>query len=261
MPVLARILEIAADGMTRHLHDAAERQVPPDRAGQRPRHGHGRLEDERSSASWPSAPSASPLTDVLDKAEYPDAAHMVWKLKYPYAPLIARIWSERFAFQIMPKELNANPQLAEHDADRHRLQDPRQAPAVDHDGVPQARGVLGRRAVHRPLARADHPRVRQPLRPVRHRQHHRLHADRPRRPAAGEGRAAGGHRGRADIPDDSISRIRFGRNNHKTLPWKDPRVRIAIRRSMNLRGIGEFLANKQQFEAQASRSRSRRAPT
>jgi ABC-type transport system substrate-binding protein len=52
------------------------------------------------------------------------------------------------------------------------------------------------------------------------------------------------------IPDDNVERIRFGRNNQKTLPWKDVRVRVALRRAMNMQGIGEFLANKQQFEAQ-----------
>jgi ABC-type transport system substrate-binding protein len=51
------------------------------------------------------------------------------------------------------------------------------------------------------------------------------------------------------IPDDHISRIRFGRQNHKTLPWKDARVRVAIKRSIDMRSISEFLANKQQFEA------------
>jgi ABC-type transport system substrate-binding protein len=50
------------------------------------------------------------------------------------------------------------------------------------------------------------------------------------------------------IPDDNVERIRYGRNNQKTLPWKDPRVRVALRRSMNMQGIGEFLANKEEFE-------------
>jgi ABC-type transport system substrate-binding protein len=52
-----------------------------------------------------------------------------------------------------------------------------------------------------------------------------------------------------DIPDGRAAKMRFGRNNHKMLPWKDPRVRIAIRRAIDFRGIGTFLSNKEQFEA------------
>jgi ABC-type transport system substrate-binding protein len=52
-----------------------------------------------------------------------------------------------------------------------------------------------------------------------------------------------------DIPDGRAAKIRFGQNNHKTLPWKDPRVRIAIRRSIDFKSIGEFVSNKKQFEA------------
>jgi ABC-type transport system substrate-binding protein len=49
--------------------------------------------------------------------------------------------------------------------------------------------------------------------------------------------------------NDQLARVIFGRTNATTQPWKDPRVRIAVRRAANFRGIGEFRANKQQFEA------------
>src|SRR5262245_58034548 len=38
------------------------------------------------------SPQAVPMKEVFAKAEYPDARHMVWKLNFPYAPLLARIW-------------------------------------------------------------------------------------------------------------------------------------------------------------------------
>jgi ABC-type transport system substrate-binding protein len=38
-------------------------------------------------------------------------------------------------------------------------------------------------------------------------------------------------------------------NLHKTRPWKDPRVRIAIRKSINFKAIGELLSAKQKLEA------------
>jgi ABC-type transport system substrate-binding protein len=53
----------------------------------------------------------------------------------------------------------------------------------------------------------------------------------------------------SQIADDNFQRLRFGRNDAQTLPQKDPRVRIAIRKSINFKGIGEFLANKAEFTA------------
>ncbi len=53
------------------------------------------------------------IGDALDKAEYPDARHMVWKFKQPFAPLVDRIWENQFGYFILPKELNANPSIAE----------------------------------------------------------------------------------------------------------------------------------------------------
>ena len=57
------------------------------------------------------------------------------------------------------------------------------------------------------------------------------------------------------LVNDELARVIFGRTNADTRPWKDPRVRIAIRRATNFRGIGEFMGNKQQFEAAGVRSR------
>jgi ABC-type transport system substrate-binding protein len=51
-----------------------------------------------------------------------------------------------------------------------------------------------------------------------------------------------------DIPEDQISRIRFGHYNKTSQPWNDARVRIAIRQSIDFRKIGEFLSNKAEFE-------------
>jgi peptide/nickel transport system substrate-binding protein len=53
----------------------------------------------------------------------------------------------------------------------------------------------------------------------------------------------------APIADDSYSWINFGKYEATTQPTKDPRVRVALRRAINFKGIGEFLSNKQQFEA------------
>jgi len=50
---------------------------------------------------------------IIDKFEAPDERHLVWKLKFPYAPIISRIHSDFWACIILPKELNADKALAE----------------------------------------------------------------------------------------------------------------------------------------------------
>jgi ABC-type transport system substrate-binding protein len=44
--------------------------------------------------------------------------------------------------------------------------------------------------------------------------------------------------------------MRFGLLAPKGVAWEDPRVRIAIQRSINFKGIGELLSNQANFEAE-----------
>jgi peptide/nickel transport system substrate-binding protein len=194
-----------------------------------------------------SGESRLPMADVLDKAEFPDARTMVWRLKYPYAPMLSRIWS-RFTYMVLPKELNGNVPLAEQTAigtgykvlDKHQRAitmeyrkhvdywggepfiDRWHAPIIPEYSNQYAQFVNGNIIDFAPTARDVLL----------------LAKDAPQTVIVA-----------ADLPDDNISRIRFGRNNNKTLPWKDPRVRVALRRSMNMRGIAEFMSNQKQFEA------------
>jgi hypothetical protein len=50
------------------------------------------------------------------------------------------------------------------------------------------------------------------------------------------------------IDDDGIRRFRFGRQNPDAQIWADPRIRVAMRRSIDFKTIGAFLANKAEFE-------------
>ena len=121
------------------------------------------------------------LMDLLDKVEFPDARHMVVKMKAPYAPFLNRMNDKDFAFKIVPKELNANDRAARDHADRHQLPHGRQGPALGHARVQALGRLLGRQAVHRPLALPDHPRDCQRLRPVHRQEHHHRRAHLPRR--------------------------------------------------------------------------------
>jgi ABC-type transport system substrate-binding protein len=47
----------------------------------------------------------------------------------------------------------------------------------------------------------------------------------------------------------ALSRHKWGRNNPSAFPWKDDRVRIALRRSIDYKGIADFLSNRAEFEA------------
>jgi ABC-type transport system substrate-binding protein len=189
-----------------------------------------------------------PLMDVLDKAEYPDATHMVWKLKYPYKPLLTRIWNERFGFQIIPKEINADSKLHGTLAvgTGYKILDKHQPSVtmeyrkhVDYWGgepfidrwhfpiIPEyanrySQFVTGNIAELNPSARDILS----------------LMKDAPGTVVVAR-----------ELESDQLARVIFGRTNADTRPWKDPRVRIAMRRAGNFRGIGEFLANKAQFEA------------
>jgi ABC-type transport system substrate-binding protein len=194
------------------------------------------------------SPQRQGLIDVIAKVEYPDPTTMVWKFNFPFAPFLNRVWSERLTYPIMPKELNADPKLAEQLAigtgykilDKHQRSvtmeykkfadywggdpfiDRWHSPIIPEYANQYAQFVNGNIMDFQPTARDVLT----------------LAKDVPGAVIVAN-----------PIPDDSVSRIRFGRQNQKTLPWKDPRVRAAIRKSINFKGIGELLANKQQFEA------------
>ncbi|MPZ47906.1 MAG: hypothetical protein GEU75_01080 [Dehalococcoidia bacterium] len=208
------------------------------------------MDDWRTSAErfLAISPQRVSLQGTVDHFEYPDARHMVWKFQFPYAPLLGVIWSERYAFQIVPKELNADQNLVGGVAigtgykilDKHQPSiameyrkhkdywggdpfiDRWHAPIIPEYANRYAQFVNGNIISFTPSARE----VLQ------------LAKDAPQTVIVANA-----------ISDGAITRLRFGRDNQKTLPWKDPRVRVAIRRAIDFKGIGEFLSNKQQFEA------------
>jgi ABC-type transport system substrate-binding protein len=189
-----------------------------------------------------------PLLELLDKAEYPDSQTLVMRLKFPYAPFMDRIHSERFAFQVLPKELNVNQELAARTSigtsykvlDRHQpsvaMEYKKHAeywagePYIDRWSFPIVTEYANRYAQFVSGNIIDFaPNSRDVL---------KLAQDVPGAVIVAQ-----------PINEEQFARIIFGREQAETKPWKDPRVRIAVRRATDMRGIGEFQANKTQFEA------------
>ena len=248
VPVLAESFELSGDGTTATFklrQNVKWHPVAP---------VNGRvmdMDDVKTSLErfLASSPQRVPLTESFARAEYPDARTMVWKLNYPYAPLMARIWSERYAFPVMPKELNASPALAERTAvgTGYKILDKHQ-PSITMEYRKHAEYWAGEPFIdrwHQPIIPEYANRYAQFLnggnimdfKPTA-RDVLQLSKDAPQVVIVAD-----------PILDDQVSRIRFGRENHKTLPWKDVRVRIALRRAINFKGIGEFLANKKAFDS------------
>ena len=193
------------------------------------------------------SPHRKSIADFLDKVEYPDDRTMVWKTNIPYGPIYGRIHSDKFAYPILPKELNANPGLAEAAAigTGYKILDDYQ-PSIAAKYVKNAQYWGGNPFIEgweAPIIPEYANRYAQfitgniiDFTPTS-RDVIQMSKDAPGAVVVGN-----------DISITRATRIRFGRQNHKTLPWKDPRVRIAIRQSIDFPTIGKFLSNQVEFE-------------
>jgi peptide/nickel transport system substrate-binding protein len=184
---------------------------------------------------------------IIDKVEYPDARRMVWRLKAPNAALNERIYSPMFIYSIMPKELNANPGLAEVTCvgTGYKILD-KNEPAITLEYRKHAAYWGGEPFIdrwHTPIIPEYSNRYAQFVRgnimdftPTA-KDVLLLAKDAPDTVIVAQ-----------DIPDDNVTRMRFGSMSPAQQAWKDPRVRVAVRRSIDFKKIGEFLANQQQLE-------------
>jgi peptide/nickel transport system substrate-binding protein len=188
------------------------------------------------------------LLDILDKAEYPDSTHMVLKMRFPYGPFVDQISNERFAFMVMPKELNADLRLAAtvpigtgfKVLDKHQpaitMEYKANAdywggkPFIDRWHYPSIPEYANRYAqfVSKNIISFT-PTARDVL---------GMAKDAPEAVIVG-----------SELQRGNIARLNIGRINSQTRAYKDPRVRVAMRKSINMRGIAEVQANKEQFDA------------
>jgi peptide/nickel transport system substrate-binding protein len=187
------------------------------------------------------------INDILDKVEFPDARRMVWKLKAPFAPIFDRIYHDKFAYPIQPKELNANPTLAEATpmGTGYKILDKYQPaigwelrknpdywggePFIDRWVVPIIPEYSNRYAQFVNQRITDFTTTARDVL--------LMHRDAPGAVIVAD-----------PIPDNYASRMRFGKISPEKQPWADPRVRVAMRRSIDFASIGAFLSNKAEFE-------------
>ena len=186
------------------------------------------------------------IGDILDRVEYPDDTHMVWKLKQPFAPIFDRIYNDKFAFPIQAKELNASSVLAEGSpiGTGYKILDSHQ-PAIHMQYRKHPEYWGGDPFIerwHQPIIPEYANRYAQfvtgniiDFEPTA-RDITLLNGDAPQAVIVAE-----------PIPDNYASRMRWGRMDPAAQVWADPRVRIAAKRSIEFEAIGKFLSNQEQL--------------
>jgi ABC-type transport system substrate-binding protein len=188
----------------------------------------------------------SAIKGVLDKFEWPDATHWVWKLKAPYAFLINNMNNKDFAIKMGPKELVQNDQLrGTTQIGTGPMVVERVQPSIDwtfrrHEGYWDGKPFIDK--WHYPLipeiANAYAQFVAKNV--VRH------------NPSSRDVLTI-----RRDVPDAllsanqlswyGLSRGIFGRYDKDTAPWKDARIRIALHKVVDHETIVKYRSNADAF--------------
>jgi ABC-type transport system substrate-binding protein len=188
------------------------------------------------------------LGETLDKVEYPDSRTMVWRFKFPYQPIVYQIFDQSFYSELMPKELNANPSLAEKTAigTGYKILDKNEPSVrIEYRKNPDYWGgdpYIER--WHQPIIPEYANRYAQFVSgniidfTPNARDILLLHKDAPEAVVVGN-----------DIPRNGVGIHKWGRVNPQTSNYKDARVRIAFRRSIDYQAIMRFVSNQEQLEA------------
>ena len=208
------------------------------------------MEDWRSSFDRFLATStyAPTFKEWSDSAVYPDGRTMILRMKFPYAPLPIRMMDSLAAFYVLPRELNERPDAAKTsmigtnyqilDKDERSVSQEyrrfdehwRGKPFIDRWHYPIVPEVASRQAQF--IAGnvvAFSAQARQAL---------SLRRDAPDAMMIQQ-----------EIPPNQFNRMSFGVVEAQTAPWRDPRVRIALRRAIDWDVITDGLADKEALAA------------
>jgi ABC-type transport system substrate-binding protein len=188
---------------------------------------------------------------VRDKVEYPDSRHVVVKLKAPYGPFIARsVYSNvDLVPAIMPKELNASPDLAATKSigTAYRMlssyQPSQNITYTRFDGYWDGKAYID--AWNEPIIPEYANRMAQFIA-----KHTTTFGPNLQDALDIKRQVPEALMVAAEIDYFQINRFTWGRQEKDTAPWGDPRVRIAMHRAVNWDAILEFLSAKSKFEAQ-----------
>jgi ABC-type transport system substrate-binding protein len=195
-----------------------------------------------------SSPFRTNLTEIVDKVEYPDNRTMVFRLKEPSVAFIRALSAARSSFLVLPKELNANPRIAETSAigTNFRILDKIQpsigreyrkhpgywendpfmerwlVPIIPEPASRRAQFITGNVFTYVPpqsdvlLLRQDYPAARM---------------------------------FKGDVGGNPTWYTFLGLREFETSPWRDERVRIAMRMSVDWDAVRAHFSNSNEFEA------------
>ena len=193
------------------------------------------------------------MPSIAERSEFPDDKTMVWKLISPFAGIQELISNIQWTYMVQPKEVNSSSVLAESTiiGTGYKMLDKHQPaiayeykknpeywggdPFIDRWHVPIIPEYANRFAQFITGNIQDFtPTARDVL---------LLADDAPETVIVAQ-----------QIPTTRTDWMQFGADTpeediQNTRPWADPRVRIAIRRAINFKAIGELESNKVNLEA------------
>jgi ABC-type transport system substrate-binding protein len=194
-----------------------------------------------------SSPFRTNLTEIVDKVEYPDSRTMVFRLKEPSVAFIRALAAARSSFLVLPKEFNANPRIAETSAigTNYRILDKIQpsigreyrkhaaywendpfmerwtVPIVPEPANRRAQFITGNAFTYTP-PQSDVLLLRQDYQAAR--------------------------MFKGDVGSQTWYSF-FGLKEFETSPWRDERVRIAMRNAVDWDAVRAHFSNSNEFEA------------
>lgn len=189
---------------------------------------------------------SAPLAETLDRMEYPDDETMVWHMTSPNAPLLLRLDDVFAATHLMPKELNADPELAA-----------RTPIGTGYKVLTRNETSIGREYVRHEDYWQGKPFIEKWVFPVIPEYANAQAQFIAQNVVEFDPAAQDVLSFRGDVPDSILlandptnasNAMRIGRDQADTAPWKDERVRYAVRRAVDWEALTAHVGNTAAFE-------------